>query len=748
MKTKTKFLKKAVSIVLCIALMMTYVPFIVFSANESENPYYNRTVDPNTMDGWTEFFDLDDLDTSNAGGVWTDKSVFTNADAFEDTDISMINDGENFLTALSAIAANMEIVGYSAIPIDTVLVLDLSGSVEKSNSEKDLIDAANSAIAKLLAINNNNRIGVVLYSADDEIGSSTYSESVTRILPIDRYTTATDGKYLNLSNSGRVSVDSDVEGTVENADLDNTKSFGGGTYIQAGLWEAMKMFEEMDTVIGENNWQSGESRMPIVVLMSDGAPSTGTSYYDDVENSQYTTGSKNNKKTESGSNVGNGNESNLTAGNAFLTQLTASYIMNKIKAHYKQENADARGLFYTLGFNIGNNQVAQSVMNPDNSTLTDALWDSYNTLTTGSLSVRVKSRNSQSSYTDVAVSKNSYATDKSYVDEYFSASGTGLQDAFDDLVDEIILQSRYYPTHLEGGNPDFAGYVDFEDQLGEYMEVKDIKGILIGDTLYDGHMMASKFADNTSTGLGTVTEPTKLGNEFISSVKTRLGIASVAEAQLLVQRAWNAKQLWYDKDTKEWSNYIGWYAKSDGTYLGFWDENSASAAPEGAAYKIKSYGFLGTTTGSIKNSDMMYMTVQIRIDITTGQQSVIWKIPASLVPMVTYLVTLEGTNVDMATNVNVSVEDKDNVSPIRLIFESGLRSDLNEFNITRITMKIILMMTVIPENSGITILIFPPFLTMSISPPSQNLPPQRKMKDFTTPLTRLYIRKSEILTKR
>ena len=666
MKNRKRLTKQIISIALCFAVILSCLPMSVFAAKTATNPYYNRIVDVNTMDNWTKYFDINNLDTTNAGGVWTDKSVFTDASAFPDS-VKMINDDENFLTALSALAANKEVVGYSTVPTDTVLVLDLSGSMENSNSEDRLIDAANSAIKRLLDTNNNNRVGVVLYSASGSTGTSTYSESVTQILPIDRYTTGSDGKYLSLNNQGTVSVDSDVRGT-KNFDR-KTKSFGGGTYIQAGLWEALKMFEGMDTVISDNNWQSGDNRMPILVLMSDGAPSTGTTNYANVGTS----------------NVGNGDENGLVAGNAFLTQLTASYVINRIKAHYQGENSDVRGLFYTLGFNIGNNDVAKSVMNPDSSTYTDALWNSYNNLTTGSLSVRVKNTNSRSTqYSNVAITKNSYVTNKFYVDEYFSASGTGLTDAFQSIVDEIILQSRYYPTHLEGGSPDFSGYVEFEDKLGEYMEVKNINGILLGDTLYDGHMMASKLADTTDNGLGTPDNPTELGDEFIRAVKTRLGIASTADAQALVSDAFSAGQLSYKSNT-EWSNYIGWYAKADGTYAGFWDENSTEPAPQDAVYKNKSYGFLGETTGSIKNSDMMYMSVQIRTDIATGEQTLLWKIPASLVPMVTYLVTLEGTNVEMAQNVNVTVENADKISPIRLIFESGLRSDLNELNITRIT---------------------------------------------------------------
>ncbi len=692
MKMKTGILKKLLAVALGIALLLTYVPMTASAAEVTEDSYYHRVVDVNTMDNWKKYFNLDELTTQNAGGVWTDKSVFTDASAF-DGKIAMLDSEKNFLTALSTIAANKEIVGYATIPTDTVLVLDLSGSMQKSNSERDLINAANDAIQRLLENNENNRIGVVLYSASGSTGTSTYEESVTQILPIDRYTTASDGIYLTLNNEGTVSVDQDVDGTKQNLELSKTKTFGGGTYIQAGLWEAWEMFSQMDTKIGENNWQSDDDRMPILVLMSDGAPSTGTTYYDDVKNSQYTTtqnggGGGNrpqqNNRVVKESNVGNGNEEYLTAGNAFLTQLTASYVMNRIENHYQQHNSDVRGLFYTLGFNIGNDSVATSVMNPDASTFTDSLWEAYDELGAGSLTIRVKNRNGN--FSDVSINKNSYATSKSYVDQYFSASGTGLRDAFREIVEEILIQSRYYPTHLAGSSPDFSGYIEFTDTIGEYMEVKRINGILLGDTLFDGRMMASKIKDNSSSGLGTAENPTALGDEFIRAVKTRLGIADTTEAQILVKDAFDAGQLKYEvkNGIAEWSNYIAWYAKADGTYLKFWDDSDPNDDPGDAVYKVRSYGFLGETTGSIKNSDMMYMSVQVRTNIATGEQTLFWKIPAALVPLVTYYVTLEGTNVDEARNVNVTVEDK-NVSPIRLIFESGLRSDLNSLNILRIT---------------------------------------------------------------
>ena len=667
MKKGTRTFRRIISAILIVALLVAYLPTFTFAEAPEDAPFYDRTVDTNTMDNWQNYFDINKYGTANAGGVWTDKSVFTSADAFGGK-VTMLDDTKNFLTALSTVAANKEVVGYSTVPTDTIFVLDLSTSMSSSDV-RDLVDATNDAIKKLQGENQNNRIGVVLYS-----GQTSYNSSVTRLLPLDRYTTTrNDGKYINYSNS-TVSVYNEVSGT--KSFTKTSRRTGNYTYIQAGLWEAWKMFEAVpddELVIGPNNWQSGDRRMPIVVLMTDGAPTYGTNNFDNVGDA----------------NFGSSYPYNLKAGDAFFVQLTAAYIKSRIENKYqvKAEDGAGRSLFYTLGFNISassnpntvnDDNIAYSVVNPDGTTSTDAFWNTYNTA--GSVQVTVTG-NRQGSSKSVTATKNSYATSKSYVDEYFAASGTGLTAAFDDIVQEIFLQSRYYPTHLEGGSPEFSGYVEFTDTLGEYMEVKNINGILLGDTLYTGQMMASKISSNAEDGLGTVENPTALGNEFIKAVVTRLGISNTTDAQLLVAKAFADGQLRYN-GANDWSNYIAWYAYSDGTYAGFYDKDGTEPIPAGAAYINRSYGFLGETSGSIKNSDMMYMSVQVRTELATGRQTVIWKVPAALVPMITYKVTLKGTNVEMASDVKITMEE---ASPVRLIYETGLRSDLNEFNITKIS---------------------------------------------------------------
>jgi len=124
--------KSAVAVLVAMMVVFSSLPLTAFAAEPSGNEYYNRIVDVNTMDNWKNYFDTENLTTKNAGGVWTDKSVFTDASSFGGK-VSMLDDSKNFLTALSAISANKEVVGYSTVPTDTIMVLDLSGSMSSDS---------------------------------------------------------------------------------------------------------------------------------------------------------------------------------------------------------------------------------------------------------------------------------------------------------------------------------------------------------------------------------------------------------------------------------------------------------------------------------------------------------------------------------------------------------------------------------------------------------------------------------------
>lgn len=668
-----KTAQRVLAFVLSITLVLGGIPI---TAKADDTDTNGKVTDPSTIHDWQNYFTDDS--TEFAGGVWTDKSVFENVNEFETSlgntamDINMKSE-DNFLIALSALASNKEIVGYSTIPTDTMLILDVSNSMDNSGSVPQMVASANDAITDLLELNKNNRVGIVLYSGNSNFGTSTTSTG-TLLLELGRYTANNQGNYITYtSNRGDTTVSLasgiKVEGSTQNMSTQGkSKRTDGGTYIQNGLDIAMEEFLDADTTIGTDNVQAGTTRMPIFVLMSDGAPTTGTPNYTNIGTSS----------------VGNGGDS--SAGLGFMTQLTAAYARAQVEAHY---NTTAK--FYTLGLNLSNQDddaeyIANSVLDPENSlSAIDTYWDNlFNNGSAGFYSPGTSSNNNNNRNIWVTVNRNTNdgltRESQNYVDEYFAASGDdGLETAFTDIVNEIILQSAYYPTLIGGDNTDLGGYITFEDEIGQFMEVKNITGLMLGDNyLYTGAALTKMMSSDEFGDRYTYTE---LGWELVESVAERIGVSQEVAIEILKQ-AWADGQLSYT-DENNFSNYIGWYESEAGEYVAYWNENHTEAdIPENAKYITRSYGFYGTANvGAIESlgSDMMHIVVKVRTEITTQHQDVVFMIPASLIPVVTYHVELNSDDYATATEFKMYTDEQ---KPVRLLFEVGLRSDINELNIT------------------------------------------------------------------
>lgn len=684
---KYNLMQKIWAIVLTLVMVIGMLPVCALAVPES-NVW--RAADASTEDVWKGLFVESDANgvkftTENAGGIWTDKSVFTPDNVpgdWKTAGVNIAEQNDNFLVALSAVASNKEITGYSTIPTDTVFILDLSSSMQSNDDNgrsaiDELVDATNKAITDLLALNHNNRIGVVLYAGNTSKQFNDNEGITTILLPMDTYTTNQAGKYLESYNSDlSIRVFSGVRNAAGNGVAKNLDS-ARGTFTQDGVYEAMKMLLAQDTVVTEGV-QAGTSRLPIMVLMTDGEPTMANNDYNG-----------NNARTDLGtSNMYlrfNDQDYNHRYTIAFMTQLTAAFAKREVKQHY----GDA--LMYTLAYGeeVTRLPEALAVMDPDQDTVLNDFWSDF---LAGEDVTVFTTRSGQRPYrysylyatNDTA--EPLVAADKLYADEYFPAeSDQDLHDAFESIVEEIILQSKYYPTFVERDH-DHDGYITFTDKIGGYMDVVDMKGILIGDDYFSGAAMAKTLNEGS---LGTVQRPSALGSEFVLSVKERLGISDTAIARQLLQNAFDYGQLSYTSDT-EYSNYIGWYSDAEGDYLDFWHEGITTAAPAGATHIIKSYGVLGNTDDvqGVSAEDMLYASIRISKEVEDydgdgihGETMVTWQIPASLIPTITYEVKVK---VDADGNINgvegVALESE-NVSPIRLLYEVALQEDIHDWNL-------------------------------------------------------------------
>ncbi len=678
MTRKQSFGNRITSVFLAIAILFSMIPLTALTASAA-SANSNRVADPSTMDGWKQFFHVTgDISTENAGGVWMDKSVFTDASAFRGLGITQ-DEQDSFLVAMSAIAANMNITGMSKLPTDTMLVLDVSGSMndDSGNNDvaEDLVEAANESIAALLATNKYNRVGVVLYSGPATTGGSASSTDAVLILPLNRYTAASNGEYLSYSKTGnfttteKIGVNSGVriEGT-NRAPNTESKTVAGATYIQKGVILAMNQFIDEDNAITVEDPVMGTlHRKPIFVLMSDGAPTVGSTNF----------------TNPTSINVGRGSTTNAALG--FISQLSAAYAKAKVEEKYETDV-----LFYTLGLGISNDSIAISVMDPDNARSSTAVGDFWSDVKTDRYGrTYYDGYNHIDVGETISIGDNQFVTkistplEQNYVNQYFSASTTDMIQVFQKIVSEIQLQSAYFPT-LVSESEDLSGYISFVDKIGEYMSVTDVKGILIDNHLFSGADLSSNFVAGGGK-LGTYDNPTALGIEMVAAVRARLGIDSDDTARTLIGLAYKNGQLSYT-DANHYSNYIGWYANAAGEFLGFYNEGTTvlpavtGNADTDPAFTIRSYGYLGAVDEShgVTESDMMYATVQVRKNIATGEELVTFAVPAALIPIISYNVTLD----ENGGLSELTVSGADN--PIRLVYEVALDDNINSFNVKEV----------------------------------------------------------------
>lgn len=137
------------------------------------------------MNKWHDANALDDS-TRNVGRIWTDKSVSTEDIVLTkpkgDSKTITKNNDSDFLVGLSALSSTAKIMGQTTVPLDIVLVLDVSGSMEDQGKMTTLKNAVNNFIDKSAEENENkptnkqNRISLVKFSGNkiDRIGDETY----------------------------------------------------------------------------------------------------------------------------------------------------------------------------------------------------------------------------------------------------------------------------------------------------------------------------------------------------------------------------------------------------------------------------------------------------------------------------------------------------------------------------------------------------------------------------------------------
>ena len=185
-----KYTRGLLAVMLAVALVLPAAAFAMLpeanarSSTGMDGPTVSgKIVDPNTSENWMFWAAGSDgsgkITTQNVGRIWTDKTV----EAGETSD---------FVTTLSAISSTSNTITTVPKPLDIVMVLDASGSMDDPMSSSDrtkridaLKTAANSFIEKIAEENakisdesKQHKVAIVKFAGNetDKIGNDTYKD--------------------------------------------------------------------------------------------------------------------------------------------------------------------------------------------------------------------------------------------------------------------------------------------------------------------------------------------------------------------------------------------------------------------------------------------------------------------------------------------------------------------------------------------------------------------------------------------
>lgn len=150
------------------------------------------TVDPSSMNDWAAILAGETPNTANIGRIWTDKTVSAD-ETITTTSGSVVERGSSaFITALSALSSTSNVSSTSTTPLDIVLVLDASGSMDDPMNRNDntkridaLKKAANDFVTTIAEQNQGisdsskqHQVSIVKFSGDKSavVGNDTYTK--------------------------------------------------------------------------------------------------------------------------------------------------------------------------------------------------------------------------------------------------------------------------------------------------------------------------------------------------------------------------------------------------------------------------------------------------------------------------------------------------------------------------------------------------------------------------------------------
>ena len=516
-------LRKPLSWLLAVCMLFSLLPGTALAADPDPAPVADTT----TYTDWEDLFGVGGsayLTTKDIGRIWTDKSVSTQDITLPGPVITGLTNNTvekeavaDFLVALSGLGSAATIVDRVSVPIDTVLILDMSPKMGDPDAKAEaMLTATESAIRTLMAANPNNRVAVI-----------GYSDYASVLLPLDHYQNGAQADYFNynpntIGTGGKVTaygINSSTNPVENTFDIDRQSS-GTDKYTQSGIYLGAQQLLNAGTTVRVGGPQV--DRAPQIILLSEGEPKDG----DTNITAPPTTNSNNIQKFVVGDGAGSDESRHAQS---FAMMMTAAYVKGQVADHYAHD-----GAFITIGVNPGSADapnLARLCLNPkgelSSNTHANDFNNYFNEYKTNT-SVDIMRYGGGASRTDRVTFNNFPAsvTSLAYNDAYYEVTDVDNAEAwkeiFDEIANDIATQAPTSPTETPEGAPGTggeSGFITFTDELGPYMKVVGAPTVLYGD-----HAVKATTSDNgaTYTFTGTVE-----GNEIY-------GAADLSDLELTV----------------------------------------------------------------------------------------------------------------------------------------------------------------------------------------------------------------------
>lgn len=312
------------------------------------------SVDPSTMNDWATLVGVDGssglgANTSSIGRIWTDKTVSADSVTTSDGDVVKC-DNSAFVTVLSALSGTSNVASTSTTPLDIVLVLDASGSMDDPMSDGTkridaLQDAANDFIDEIA--DQNNKISDE--SKQHQVSIVKFAGNMTAAVGNDTYRSG--GYTYNYSQVMKTM--SPCNNTTKSAFTDTINAINpaGATAAEYGMQ------------LAQGQTSNREEAKKIVIFFTDGSPNHNNGFDDSVASDAVSAAKDMKVKGETVYTVGIFDGVNPSADPAAWKTAKENKFMHAVSSNYP--NATYNGWSWDFGERAEGSDYYKSASNAE-----------------------------------------------------------------------------------------------------------------------------------------------------------------------------------------------------------------------------------------------------------------------------------------------------------------------------------------------------------------------------------------------